>query len=103
MTLSSTKSSVGSVLQWLNGTDETQWQSQTSLLRQTIAEFKRMSAPLHSKSKTGSRSAQIPTYDPASQKAGEAIPHLERMMYEMLGRKRAEAVDPALAAALGRS
>jgi hypothetical protein len=93
LTFSSTKSTFESVFQWLNGTDETQWQDQIGLLRQTIPEFKRMSAPLKSEDKGGSRNAQMPIHDPDFQKMKEAIPHLERMLYEMRGHKRMEAIE----------
>jgi hypothetical protein len=66
--------------------------------RQTIAEFKRMSAPHRNENKGGFRSAEMPTLDPVSQKVREAIPHLERMLYEMQGRKRAEAIEPGTGA-----
>ena len=98
MFFTTTKSQIHSVLQWLQGTDETQWQDQTDLLQESLSELHRIANPQPERSKPTSRGAQTPAGGPESEKARKAIPYVRQTLYEMGRRDRAKAVEACSAA-----
>jgi hypothetical protein len=98
MHLQATISQIESVVQWLQGTDETQWQDQFDLIQESTSELGRMSGPLPGQSKTGTRSVQRPVYAPGSEGMRAAIPHLQDMLVRIRSRDRAGAIESGLAA-----
>lgn len=93
MMLANTKSTIESVLEWLKGTDEEGWPDQLAALEESIVELERMSSPLLSRSKSGSRSAAMPIFAPGSEKMRMALQHLERLIFEMSRHNRVAAIE----------
>ena len=81
-----------SVLEWLHGSDESQWEYQTTLLSDTISDLQRMTHPVRRPGRTGTRNvapAQIP---PGANEINSAMPHLTNMLRVMRNRNRPAAI-----------
>jgi hypothetical protein len=92
MMYSASREDFKSVLEWLHGSDESQWEYQTTLLSDTISDLQRISHPVRRPDKTGSRSmapAQIP---PGADEINTAMPHLTNMLRVMQNRNRPAAI-----------
>ena len=91
------QSELKSILQWLEGTDETQWASKIALAENCLATMRQRAKPVKDPSKPGCRSAQPVVVNPDAAKLNKAIPHVETMVYAMHGRDRAKALESAKA------
>src|ERR1051325_7671437 len=87
------KSDIENVLHWLHSKDETHWEDQSELMEEILWDLRRSVGPLTRREKTGSRSAQMPTYVPGSDKMMAAIPHVQQMLFEMRSRNRSAAIE----------
>jgi hypothetical protein len=92
-----TKDDIESIVQWLEGVDEDQWHDQIELASEAISELRRIARGSVRGDKTGSRSAQMPTFTDESKKASPAIQQVNAMIVAM--RRR----DRKLAVAYGRA
>jgi hypothetical protein len=94
MKYSASREDFKSVLEWLHGSDESQWQYQTTLLSDTIADLQRMAHPVRRPGKTGSRAPTIP---PGADEINTAMPHLTNMLRVMQNRNRPAAIKSGAA------
>src|SRR4051812_43165446 len=94
------RADIESVVQWLESVDEDEahWEDQIDLTTDALSELRRMSAGTVRLDKTGSRSAERPTFTPESRKAAAAIPHVDAMVRAMFSRSRTVALESGKAA-----
>jgi hypothetical protein len=86
-----------SVLEWLHG-DKSQWQYQTSLLSDTIADLQRMARPIRRPDKTGRRSTESNFFSLEANAINVAMPQLKNMLSAMHSQNRAAAIESGEAA-----
>ena len=87
-----------SVLEWLQGNDESQWKYQTSLLSDTIADLQRMARPIRRPDKTGGRSVESNFFSSEATAINVAMPLLKNMLSAMHHQNRAAAIESGEAA-----
>ena len=76
------------VLEWLRGSDESQWQYQTTLLSDMISDLQRMAR----------RSMESDLVPPGAAEINTAMPHLTNMLRVMQDRNRPAAIKSGEAA-----
>lgn len=79
------KADIERVYQWLQGTDETQWEAQTTVLSDAISDAGLMFMP----DKTGTRRQE----PPGTSQISTALPHLRAMFRAVQHRNRAAALE----------
>jgi hypothetical protein len=98
MVYSATREDIKTVLEWLYGSEQSQWEYQTTLLSDTIGDLRHMASPLRHPDKTGSRSMAPPQIPPGADKINSAMPHLTKMLRAMQSRNRPAAIESGEAA-----
>jgi len=93
MKYSASREDFRSVFEWLHGSDESQWEYQTTLLSDTIADLQRMAHPVRGPGKTGSRSMAPAVIPPGGDEINSAMPHLTNMLRVMQNRNRPAAIE----------
>ena len=91
------KSSLRSILDWLDGTDEMAWERQIELGEECRSDMERMARPIYSGARKGSH-AFGPERNPDAGKLNRAIPHVRAMLTAMRNRNRAAALEHGRAA-----
>jgi hypothetical protein len=86
------QSELKGIVQWLDGTDETQWATKIALAKNCLATMRQRAEPIEDPNKPGSRSTQPPVVNRDAAKLNKAIPHVEAMLYAMQDRGRAKAL-----------
>jgi len=86
------KEDIESIIQWLEGADEDQWQDQVEVANEVIAELRRIGRGVVRRDKTGSRSAAPPTFSDESRQASLAVQQVNAMIEAMRRRERKTAV-----------
>jgi hypothetical protein len=88
MMYSASREDLKTVLEWLHGSDESQWQYQTTLLSDMISDLQRMAR----------RSMESDVVPPGAGEINTALPHLTKMLIAMHNRNRAAAIESGEAA-----
>jgi hypothetical protein len=78
MMYSASREDLQTVLEWLRGSDESQWQYQTALLSDMISDLQRMAR----------RSMESDLVPPGAAEINTALPHLTKMLSAMHSRNR---------------
>jgi hypothetical protein len=81
MIYSATRSDLKSIVQWLRGGDESQWEQQSRLLAATIAVLKEISRPVTRLDEAGSREPDL--LPPRAAEINAAMPYLRGMLASM--------------------
>lgn len=92
------KTSLKNILEWLDGTDETEWDRQIQLGEECRSDMERMARPIYTGAKARSHGALGPERGPNAGKLDRAIPHVRAMLHAMQNRNRAAAVEHGKAA-----
>jgi hypothetical protein len=87
------RSELKSIVQWLEGTDETYWASKIALAKNCLATMRQRTKPINDPGKPGSGSAQARVVSPDLGKLNRAIPHVESMLYAMRRKERVKALE----------
>src|SRR5579864_4979338 len=98
MMYSASREDLKTVLEWLRGSDESQWKYQTTLLSDMISDLQRMAPRVHRPEKSGSRSMESNFVPPGANEINTAIPHLRKMLQAMHSRNRDVAIESGEAA-----
>jgi hypothetical protein len=88
MMYSASREDLQTVLEWLRGSDESQWRYQTTLLSDMISDLQRMAR----------RSMESDFVPRGADEINTAIPHLMKMLGAMRSESRAAAIKSAEAA-----
>ena len=84
---------IKSILDWLQGNDDSNWRDKTMLLSETISELRQISRPIQPRVKTGSRSVEPHVISPQAMRINTVLPHLYKMTYAMQRRNRTAAIE----------
>jgi hypothetical protein len=95
MMYSASREDVKIVLEWLRGSDESQWKLHTDLLSEAISELQGMARRVHRPEKSGSRSMESDFVPPGADEINTAMPHLMKMLGAMRSQNRAAAIKSA--------
>lgn len=98
MMYSASREDVKIVLEWLDGSDESQWNIHTNLLSEAISDLQRMARRVHRPEKSGSRSMESDFVPRGADEIITAVPHLMKMLGAMRSENRAAAIKSAEAA-----
>ena len=95
------KDEIADIVQWLEDEnedeDEDQWEDQIDTADEALAALRRISTPPPRRDKTGTRSAEMPTFSEESKQAGLVVQQVNAMIVAM--RRK----DRKVAAAYGRA
>lgn len=91
------KNSLKSIVEWLDGTDEAEWEHQVDLGEQARSDMERMARPIYSGARKGSH-AFGPERNPDAGKLNRATPHVRAMLTAMRSRNRTAALEHGRAA-----
>ena len=83
MMYSASREDLKTVLDWLRGSDESQWQYQTTLLSDMISDLQRMAR----------RSMQSDSAPRGADEITTALPHLTKMLGAMHNRNKSAAIE----------
>ena len=92
MMYSASREDVKIVLEWLHGSDESQWKIHTDLLSEAISELQGIARRVHRPEKSGSRSIESDFLPPGADEINTAMPHLMKMLGAMRSQNRAAAI-----------
>jgi hypothetical protein len=92
MMYSASRGDITTVLEWLHGSDESQWKIHTDLLSEAISELQGMARRVHRPEKSGSRSMESDFVPPGADEINTAMPHLMKMLGAMRSENRAAAI-----------
>ncbi len=90
----SSRDKLKSILEWLAGTDEAEWERQIESGEECRSEMERMARPVYGRT----RRSQGPERNPDTPKLNRAIPHVRAMLTAMRSRNRAAALEHGKAA-----
>jgi hypothetical protein len=92
------KNSLKSILDWLDGTDETGWERQIEIGEECRSDMDRLARPIYTGAKARSHGALGPERNPDTGKLNRAIPHVRATLSAMRSRNRAAALEHGWAA-----
>jgi hypothetical protein len=98
MMYSASREDLKTVLEWLHGSDESQWKIHTDLLSEAISELQSMARRVHRPEKSGNRSMESDFVPPGADEINTAIPHLTKMLGAMRSQNRPAAIKSGEAA-----
>jgi hypothetical protein len=98
MMYSASREDVKIVLEWLHGSDESQWKIHTDLLSEAISELQGMARRIHRPETSGSRSMESDFVPPGADEINTAMPHLTKVSSAMRSQNRPAAIKSAEAA-----
>jgi hypothetical protein len=92
-----TKDLLKNIVEWLEGSDESDWEGQTAFAVECISDMRRMAQPIRRNDKPVSFAEEM-FESPVAGKLSKAIPHAEAMLRSMRSRNRAAALQSGKAA-----
>lgn len=88
-----TKDLLKNIVEWLEGSDESDWEGRTAFAVQCISDMRLMAQPLRRNDKPVSFAEEMPVESPVAGKLSKAIPHAKAMLRSMRSRNRAAALQ----------
>jgi hypothetical protein len=92
---SGARADIENAVEWMSGTDTTQWQYQIKVLASAVSDLVKASEPQF---RAGTRSTSAPTYKPGADTATAALAHVRRMVVEMRNQNRPQAIEHGMRA-----
>jgi len=92
------KADIETVVEWLEGTDETAFDHYAGFIEEAILDLKELATPKTRRDKNPSRSAELPTVLPGTTEINTALPHLRAMLNAMRRYERAISLEEGRAA-----